>query len=132
MRNLFLQQVFAIFIEFVGGGIIGFNISLSLSLLNLLIKGYYRSDWIFHDTFYAFFLGIPIGGLVMILFGCFLREKGIKFNTIAILLALGIGLTILLSNYLDQRLRPPIVRAAQLNQVFKIQSLIQKGINWGE
>ena len=124
-----LNSVIATIFGFFCGAIIGSQLWLSVSLLDMVNKGFYLDDWIFHDTLWAWFFGVPVGGLTGIGLSIFLIKRNIHISRIFIILIVVALLSIYLSRSLDRKLRPPLVQAAQFNQLSKIQSAIRKGDN---
>ncbi|MEC4806279.1 MAG: ankyrin repeat domain-containing protein [Jaaginema sp. PMC 1079.18] len=127
MSILTLRHVsFALF-GFAGGATVVFNLLRSFNFFNLLKRGVYSDQTIFYNTFYELLFGIPIGGLLGIGFALFLLNKNVKFVHLIISISFGIFVTLFLTETLDRQIRPPLVRAAQYNYFFQIQTAIQIG-----
>ncbi|MEG3841290.1 ankyrin repeat domain-containing protein [Microcoleus sp. herbarium14] len=119
----------AIIFGFFCGAIIGSQLWLSISLLDMVNKGFYLDDWIFHDTLWACFFGVPVGGFTGIGLSIFLIKRNIHISRIFIIFIVVALLSIYLCRSLDQKLRPALVQAAQFNQLSKIKLAIRNGDN---
>ncbi|MCU0543249.1 MAG: ankyrin repeat domain-containing protein [Oscillatoriaceae cyanobacterium Prado104] len=121
--------VVATILGFLCGAIIGSQLWLSISLLDMVNKGFYLDDWIFHDTLWAWFFGVLVGGLTGMGLSIFLIKRNLHISRIFIVFIVGSLLSIYLASHLERKLRPPLVRAAQFNQLSKIQLAIRNSDN---
>jgi hypothetical protein len=69
-----LSYLIIVFIGLLSGAVIGFNLSLSISLFSLVREGSYLAEQIDFtvETSINWYLGIPIGGLAMSILGIYL------------------------------------------------------------
>lgn len=111
----------------LGGGIIGSQIAMSLSNLEILRNGYYTKGalYIAENITVGFMAGCIVG--LSIVF--FLHSMGAKLKYII----LGLILFIFLSNfpriYLEEKIRPPLVRASYLGHLDQVKNALNTGEN---
>lgn len=112
-----------------GGAFMGSQILLSINLLALIKHGYYMADDIFYAGLLSLLTGVPIGGIAGTGLSICLVRRGVKFSKLAIIFSIGILLSFFLSNYFDEKIRPSLVKAAQLNDLAFVQTAIRHNAN---
>lgn len=124
------SYIIAALIGGIAGAIIGQQIVFSIGLSVILIHGYYiEDDILFYSVEPSLLLGVPIGCLVGIGMNIFLVRRGVHLKRIAVWLGIASLLSFYLTNYLEEKIRPPLVKAAALNNLGQVQTAIKSGAN---
>lgn len=111
-------------------GILGYQVIAIYGLSLILQNGYYAFDDFLNYYFLpGFVLGTPVGILLGSLLSVLLVHKGAKFEFILFGLTLCCVMSFYLTQDLEGKIRPPLVKAASIDNVAQIKTAIRQHLD---